>query len=69
MIEISRSGERAAAAEGMDPAVRYGVVSQRGALEHFPSLLNRVGFPRRERSDSSHVLAEEAGMHGECAVG
>jgi len=38
-------------------------------LEHFPSLLNRVGFPRHERSDSSHVLAEEAGMHGECAVG
>jgi hypothetical protein len=38
-------------------------------LEHFPSLLNRAGFPKRGRSDSSCVLAEEAGMHGESAVG
>jgi hypothetical protein len=38
-------------------------------LEHFSSLLNRAGFPRRGKSDSSCVLAEEAGMHGECAVG
>jgi hypothetical protein len=37
--------------------------------EHFPSLLNRAGFPRRGRSDSSCALAEEAGMHGESAVG
>ena len=39
------------------------------ALEHFPNLLNRAGFPKRGRSDSSCVLAEEAGMHGEGVVG
>jgi cell division septation protein DedD len=44
-------------------------IAQTHSLEHFPSLLNRAGFPRRGRSDSSCVLAEEAGMHGECAVG
>jgi hypothetical protein len=38
-------------------------------LEHFPNLLNRAGFPKRGRSDSSCVLAEEAGMHGEGVVG
>jgi hypothetical protein len=40
-----------------------------GPLEHFPNLLNRAGFPKRGRSDSSCVLAEEAGMHGEGVVG
>jgi O-methyltransferase domain len=38
-------------------------------LEHFPSRLNRRGFPNRVSSDSTSMLAEEAGMHGQGAVG
>lgn len=38
-------------------------------LEHVSSSLTREGFPRRVRSDSSCVPAEEAGMHDQGAVG
>lgn len=34
-------------------------------LEHFPIGLNRLGFPRRSKSDSSCMLAKEASMHGQ----
>jgi len=33
-------------------------------LEQFPIRRNRRGFSNRQRSDSSCVLAKEAGMHG-----
>src|SRR3974390_624276 len=34
-------------------------------LEHFPTGLNRLGFPNRGRSDSSCILAKGASMHGQ----
>ena len=36
-------------------------------LEQFPIRRNRRGFSNRHRSDSSCVLAKEAGMHGPSA--
>src|SRR3954467_15967709 len=36
-------------------------------LEQFPIRRNRRGFSNRQRSDSSCVLAKEAGMHGPSA--
>ncbi|OPH81347.1 hypothetical protein B2M20_17820, partial [Nitrobacter vulgaris] len=33
-------------------------------LEHFPTGMNRLGFPKRRESDSSCMLAKEASMHG-----
>jgi hypothetical protein len=34
------------------------------ALERFPTGLNRLGFPNHAGSDSSCLLAKEAGRHG-----
>jgi len=37
-------------------------------LEHFPTGMNRLGFPRRRESDSSRcMLVEEVSMHGQSA--
>ena len=36
-------------------------------LEHFPTGMNRGGFPKRRESGSSCVLAKEVRMHGQGA--
>jgi hypothetical protein len=38
-------------------------------LEHFPILLNRIGFPNRFFCDSRCTLAKEAGVHGQSDFG
>lgn len=36
-------------------------------LEHFPTGMNRLGFPKRRESDSSWMLAREVSMHDQGA--
>jgi hypothetical protein len=36
-------------------------------LEHFPTGMNRLGFPKWRESDSSCMLAKEVSMHGQGA--
>lgn len=39
------------------------------ALEHFPTGMNRWGFPKWRESGSSCVLAKEVSMYGQGAFG
>ena len=36
-------------------------------IEHFPTGMNRLGFPKRRESDSSWMLAREVSMHDQGA--
>jgi hypothetical protein len=39
------------------------------SLERVPTRLNRLGFPNQTSSDSSYLLAKEAGGHGGISFG
>ena len=49
-------------------SIRAGIRAREIALlEHFPTGMNRLGFPKRRESDSSWMLAREVSMHDQGA--